>query len=169
MITMLVLSLALAISLVGIAIVRERSLPESISAIVYVFKHKWLWTLWLWLVALLTLIPCIEILSRIGMEFLGFGTLACLMFCGAMPLFDEEHIKWHWICGVSGCILSQICVYFINAEWLSLWGVFAFLAGSKFIQPEGWLGKAVRGKEVFLAESTCYLSLMGAELMYYLS
>ena len=144
-------------------------IPDSISAIVYVFRHRWLWTLWLWLVALLTLIPCIEILSRIGMEFLGFGTLACLMFCGTMPLFDKDNVRWHWVCGVSGCILSQICVYFICCDWLSLWGVFAFLAGSKFIQPEGWLGKAVKGKVVFFAECTCHVALMGAELMYYLS
>lgn len=162
MITMLILSLALAISLVVVAIVRERSLPESISALVYVFKYRWLWTVWLWLVALMTLIPCIEILSRIGMEFLGFGTLACLMFCGSMPLFDRDNLKWHWVTGTAGCILSQLCVYFICHDWLMLWGVFAFLYGSKFVQPEGWLGRAVDGKEVFLAESTCYLSLMGA-------
>ena len=168
MITILILSLVLVISVMGIAIVRERSLPESISAIVYIFKHKWLWTIWLWLVALLTLIPCIEILSRIGMEFLGFGTMACLMFCGAMPLFDKDNIKWHWITGIAGCILSQLCVYFIFPDWLMLWGIFAFLAGSKYIQPEGF-GKPFLGKGVFLAESTCYLSLMGAMFYVYLS
>ena len=169
MITLTILSLALTIPFIGIAIARERSLPDSISALVYVFKHKWLWTIWLWLVALLTLIPCIEILLRISMEFLGFGTMACLVFCGAMPLFDKDNVRWHWITGIAGCILSQLCVYFICCDWLSLWGVFAFLAGSKYIQPEGWLGKAVKGKEVFLAECTCYVALMGAELMYYLS
>ena len=168
MTAMLILSLALNIIILVIGSVRERSLPESISALVYVFRHKWFWTIWLWLVALLTLIPTIELLSRIGMEFLGFGTMVCLMFCGSMPLFDKEHVKWHWITGIAGCILSQLCVYFLCPDWLSLWGVFAFLTGSKYVQPEGF-GKPFLGKGVFLAESTCYLSLMGAMFYVYLS
>ena len=164
----IILSLALTISVIVVASVRERSLPDSISAIVYIFKHKWFWTIWLWSVTLLTLIPTIELLSRIGMEFLGFGTMACLMFCGSMPLFDKEHLKWHWITGIAGCILSQLCVWFIFPDWLSLWGIFAFLAGSKYVQPEGF-GKPFLGKGVFLAESTCYLALVGSMFYVYLS
>lgn len=166
---MLCISLVLAVSFVVIAMIRLKSIPESISALVYVFRWRWLWTVWLWLVALLTLIPCIEILSRIGMEFLGFGTLACLMFCGAVPLFMKDNVVMHWVCGVSGCILSQFCVWFISYEWLGLWMACLFLIGAGYVQPQGWLGKATKDKWVFLAESTCYLSLMGAMFYVYLS
>lgn len=161
---MLCISLVLAVSFTGIAMTRLKSLPESVSSLVYVFSWKWLWTLWMWSVALLTCIPCIDILSGIGMEFLGFGMMACLCFCGSMPLFDKEHVTWHWITGTAGCILSQICVYFIEAQWLGLWMACLFLIGAGYVQPQGWLGKATKDKWVFLAESTCYLSLMGSML-----
>lgn len=161
---MLCISLVLAVSFVGIAMTRLKSLPESISALVYVFRWKWLWTVWMWSVALLTCIPCIDILSGIGMEFLGFGMMACLCLCGAVPLFMKDNVVMHWVCGVSGCILSQICVYFIEAQWLGLWMACLFLIGAGYVQPQGWLGKATKGKWVFLAECTCYLSLMGSML-----
>lgn len=164
MTAMLTLSLALNIIILVIGSVRECSLPESISALVYTFKHKWLWTLWLWLTTLLTLIPAIDHLSRVGMEFLGFGTFSCIMFCGAMPLFDKDNIKWHWITGIAGCILSQLCVWFIFPDWLSLWGLWVFLMGSTYVQPQGWLGKTFLGKGVLLAECICDLALKGSML-----
>jgi hypothetical protein len=169
MTTLLLFSAVLVVLFVSIAIWRKRSLPESISALVYVFRWKWLWTVWMWAVSVLTCIPSIELLSGFGMEFLGFGTMACLCFCGAVPLFLKDNVIMHWVCGVSGCILSQICVYFIEAQWLGLWMPCLFLIGAGYVQPTGWLGKATKGKWVFLAESTCYVALMGAELMYYLS
>ena len=163
MILSLILSLALAVSLVVVASVRERSLPDSISALVYIFKHKWLWTVWLWLVTLLTLIPAIEILSRIGMEFLGFGTLACLVFCGAMPLFDKEHVRWHWITGTSGCILSQLCVLMISPWWLLSWLLMLLISMCCIAGYNDTDDECVfQGKGVLLAECICYLALMGA-------
>ena len=162
MIIMLCISLVLAVSFTGIAMMRLKSLPESISALVYVFRWKWLWTVWLWTVSLLTLIPVIDRLSHIGMEFLGFGALVCLMLCGTMPLFDKAHVTWHWILGISGCILLQLCVYFIELQWYGMWMPCLFLIGAGYVQPQGWLGKATKDKWVFLAESTCYISLIGA-------
>lgn len=164
---MLIASILLAASFLGVAIWKERGLPESISALVYVFRQKWLWTVWLWAVSFLTLLPVIERLSRIGMEFLGFGTLVCLVFCGAMPIYDKENTTAHWVSGTAGCILSQICVYFISYEWLATWLLFPFLFLSSYIQPEGWLGKAMKGKGVLIAEVICYMALTGSLLEKY--
>ena len=164
MTVLLIISILLVTSVMGVAIWRIKSLPESISALVYVFRHRWEWTLWMWSVAFLTCIPSISALDRIGMGFLGFGTLACLIFCAAMPLFDKDNNVLHWVFGTSGCVLSQFCVLMISPYWLSAWMLFVFLMGSVYVQPEGWLGKAMKGKGVLLAECLCYVSLEGANL-----
>ena len=88
-----IISILLVISVTVVAVWRMRSLPDSISAFVYVFKHKWIWTVWMWAVSLLTIIPVVDRLSNIGMELLGFGSLVCLMFCGAMPLIGKAKLK----------------------------------------------------------------------------
>ena len=160
--TLIILSLLLVTLYFGVAIWRMKCLPDSISALVFVFKYKWLWTVWIWAVSLLTLIPAIDRLSHIGMEALGFGSLACLMFCGAMSLVDKENTTMHWVFGVSGCVLSQICVWFIDYNWLSAWMLFVFLFLSSYVQPDSWLGKAMNGKGVFVAEVVCTVSLMGS-------
>ena len=165
--TLVILSLLLVTLYLGVAIWRKRALPESISSLVYVFRWRWLWTVWLTAVGILTCAPAIEILDSIGMGFLGFGTLACLVFCAAMPIFVEEQKQWHDILGISACILSQICVFFIDMNWLYAWALFLFIMGSVFIQPTGWLAKAVNGKGVFVAECICYISYEGSLLAYY--
>lgn len=161
---MLIISILLVASVMGVAIWRMKALPDSISATVFVFKYKWLWTVWIWAVSLLTLIPAIDRLSQIGMEALGFGSLACLVFCGAMPLIDKDNTDLHWVFGISGCVLSQACVYFIHYETLWVWMVFPFLFLSSYIQPEGWLGKAMKGKGVLVAEVICYVCLEVSKL-----
>ena len=159
-----ILSILLVISVTVVAVWRMRALPDSISAFVYVFKHKWIWTVWMWAVSLLTLIPAVDRLSNIGMELLGFGSLVCLMFCGAMPLIDKDNTVGHWVFGVSGCVLSQCCVWFINYHWLSFWMLFVFLFLSSYVQSEGWLGRIMKGKGVLVAECVCYISIAGSLL-----
>ena len=168
MMAMTITSLLLALTFVAFAAWRLDGLPESISATVWALPRggwRWLWTVWLWAVALLTLIPAIEILSRVDMEALGFGTLACLMFCGSMPLFDRDNLKWHWITGIAGCILSQLCVAIISPWWLVAWALWTFLMGSTVIQPsDGDMRKLFKGKGVFVAEMICFITVIGALL-----
>lgn len=159
----LIASAFMAISFTGVAIWRKRALPESISSLVYIFRWKWLWTVWLTVVGILTCAPAIEVLDRIGMGFLGFGTLVCLVFCAAMPIFVDEQKQWHDILGISAGILSQICVLFISMDWLYAWALFAFLMGSVYVQPKGWLGRVMKGKGVFVAECICYAVVICAE------
>ena len=160
----LVASILLAASFTGVAIWRKRALPESISSLVYVFRWKWLWTVWLSVVGLLTCIPTIDVLDTKDMGFLGFLTLACLLFCAAMPIFMRDWKRWHDILGISACVLSQACVSIVCAVWLFAWALFVFLMGSVYVQPQGRLAKAVKGNGVFMAEATCYVSMVGSLL-----
>lgn len=162
MILLLIISILLVVSVTGIALWRIKALPESISSLVYVFRWKWLWTVWLTIVGILTCAPAIEVLDRIGMGFLGFSTLACLIFCAAMPIFMKEQRQWHNILGISACILSQICVFFISMDWLYAWVLFIFLMVSVYVQPQGGITKVVKGKGVFVAECICYIALEGS-------
>lgn len=159
---LLIISILLVASVTGVAIWGIKALPESISSLVYVFRWRWMWTVWLTAVGILTCAPAIEVLDKIGMGFLGFGTLACLVFCAAMPIFMEEQKQWHDILGISACVLSQICVFFISMDWLYAWALFIFLIGSVYVQPQGGIAKAVKGKGVFVAECICYISLEGS-------
>lgn len=161
-----IISILLVVVYMMAAMRMLRGIPESISATVYVWPDgcRWIWSAWMWAVSLLVFIPTIDILGNIGMEMLGFGSLACLMFCGAMPLIDKDNTVMHWVCGVSGCVLSQLCVWFIDYNWLSAWMVFVFLFLSSYVQPDGWLGRTIKGSGVFLAEVTCYVSIAGSLL-----
>lgn len=135
---------------------KRRELPESISSMVYDLPKRWqyLWTVWLWLVGLGVCIPLIEILPETW-KFVGFLTMACIGFVGAMPLFVEEQRKAHNIFGVSAGILSQVCVLIVNPWWLTAWVLFplSYILGS-------------RGKEVFIAEVICSATVYGVTALF---
>jgi hypothetical protein len=163
--TVLIIISALLVALyVGAATWALRRLPDSLSAMVAVLPEgsaRWVWTVWLWTVSLLTLIPVIDRLSSIGMEMLGFGALACLMFCGAMPLFDKDNLDKHWVFGVAGALLSQECVFFIGHRWLWLWMAFPLLF--LFYTMGGGSWKRWKSK-VLWAEMICYATQIGSVL-----
>lgn len=153
----LLISMVVAVLYVGAAICRIKTFPDSISAMVYAFRFKWLWTIMIWLVAFL-LAPClIEALGE-PWQFLGFLSVASLLFCGAMPLFDKENNTLHNIFGISAGILSQMCVAVISPWWLMLWllwvGVFVWQTAERSYGEWRW--------SVFLAESICYASMAGS-------
>lgn len=75
---------------------------------------------------------------------------------------------WHNIFGIAAGVLSQICVAIINPNWFCMWMPALFVLGSIYIQPEGWLGKAIKGKEVLIVEITCYIDLIGSLLERYI-
>jgi hypothetical protein len=153
-------SVLLAVSFMGIAVWRERKLPESISAMVYDLPEggwRWLWSVWLWCVAV-TLAPSLIESIPEPWKAVGFLCLAALMFTGAFPLFDREHKDWHNVLGVLAGILSQACVWFICPWWLLLWLLLPLVA---------WLGRKeawLDGKGVFLAECVSMLAMYGSLL-----
>lgn len=172
MISLLIISVLLAVSFIDIAIRIERGLPDSISAMVYVLPRRgqWLWTIWLWAVSLCVCIPLIGAMPD-KWRSLAFITLGCLMLCGAMPISDSNVCKRaHDVFGVLGGILSQACVPFLNPWWLMAWLLWLFCMGSTIIQPEGGdMRSLFKGKGVFVAECICFVTPICALFEYYLT
>ena len=142
-------SIIMAVLYVGAAIIIKKEIPVSISSLVYILPEggwRWLWTIWIWITGLLLIVPLMDALPD-EWRFLGFFTIASLMFCGAIPLFMEEYNTWHNILGVAAGILSQVCVAVINPWCLTLW----ILMLSAL-----WM----RSKAVFISEAICFISLL---------
>lgn len=168
MMTMIILSVLLAVLYVGAAIWALRGLPVSISSMVYVLPEgaaRWLWSLWLIAVDVLTFAPLMDVLDGRGLAVVAFIPMALLAFVAAMPIFMEENKKAHDIMGVAAGVMSQVCVALICADWLFAWALFVFLAGSVYVQPSGWLGKAINKKTVFVVEAVCYISIIGCQVI----
>ena len=150
---MMIASIVLAVLFVGTATALKKQIPESVSAMVYAFPFKWLWTIWLWAVTILITPSLLDAMPE-DWKFLGFLTVACLMFVGAMPLFDKENNSLHNIFGFSAGILSQVCVALISPWWLTLWFSYVLLTAG--------IWRWTEGKGVFFMECICYLTLVGA-------
>lgn len=165
---MILISLLLATLYVGVAIGKARELPESISAMVYVLPKggwRWLWTVWLWLVGIFTLAPMIETLDAQGAGVMGFVTLCWLGLVGCWPLFDEQHLKWHYRVAIAAGVLSQVCVLLASPWWLLLWLLWPSLACIMLLWPESKTAKVADTKGVFAAEVICYVTTVLAALI----
>lgn len=145
----ILISLLMAVLYVGAAIIIKKEIPESISSMVYVLPEggwRWLWTIWIWFQGFLLISPLMDSLPE-EWRWLGFLTIASLVFCGAMPLFIKEQNKWHNILGVSSGVLSQFCVLVINPWFLFIW----ILMISAL-----WM----KNKAVFISEAICSITLL---------
>lgn len=170
MLSSIFLSILLVALYVGAAIWSYRGLPVSISSLVYLLPEggsRWLWTLWLLAVNLLTLAPAIQILDARGLAFLGFLPMALLGFVAVWPVFDRDHYRLHNIFGTAAAVMTQVIVVLVYPDWLFAWALFVFLMGSVLVQPkDGDMRQVFKGKGVFVAESVCYIALVGAELTW---
>ena len=172
MITLLIISFLLVALYVGAAIWKERKLPDSVSALVWVLPKgswRWLWTVWMWAVTFTLPPPLIETMPD-DLRALGFLFGALMLFTGAFPLFDSDHVAYHNILGITAGILSQVCVVFLCPWWLLLWSVmFVLIVGSMAaFNDKEEVPKILAGKGVFLSEVICWVTLNGAILTEYL-
>lgn len=153
---MLIISIVLAASFIVAASILKKQIPESISSLEFVYPHG-VWTIWLWLVTILITPSLLDAMPE-NWKFLGFLTIGCLMFVGAMPLIPTEHNTAHNILGVTAGILSQLCVLLINPQWLWIWSVwvvtFIIMTMNKSLSDWKW--------SVLLSEAICYASLIGS-------
>ena len=94
--------------------------PESISALVYSMKHPYLWTLMVWAIAAIGyFLMASKSESLIPLAFATSGSIA---FVGCMPLIKNERNILHWICGITGCVLSQVwCILTAGFIPILLW------------------------------------------------
>ena len=147
---LLIISILLVALFVGAAIWKKKELPESISAMVYVFRWKWLWSIWLVAVSVFTFAPVTELLDGKGLGVFGFLPMVCLGFVAVWPLFDKEHVKWHYLLAILGGILSQVAVALLNPMALLLWvAILPFVRSSK---------------AVFVSEVICWATVVGVAL-----
>lgn len=166
MATILIIHILLAVLYTGIAIWRKKSLPHSISAIVYDFSRgwQWCWTVWLSLLAI-TIAPGLIEATPEPFKFLAFATCACLLFTAAVPLVRGTRNTAHAVLAYAAGILSQICVAIDSPFWLLAWAGFATfiiwaVCGKKDI-PE-W----IQGKGTFIIETICWLTTIGSIIIH---
>ena len=118
--TTFLLSISLFLAASGLAVAWRRSgaPPESISAMVYDLpaRQRWRWSAWLWAVLLTGAVPLIE-----AAAFLGWLTVAVLMTVAALPLVAGKSNTLHYVLGIVGGLLSQMCVLRVCCLWLLLW------------------------------------------------
>ena len=163
MVVMLTVSVLLVVLYVGTAIWVKRRLPESISAMVYDLPRQgqWVWTVWLW-ASTYTMTPVLFEFTPDELGSVAHGFATSILFTGAMPLVKGERNTAHYVMSISAGVFSQLCVLILDYQWLGMWMLFVFLMGSVYIQPNGWLGRAMKGKGVLVAEFVCWASLVGS-------
>lgn len=159
---MIILSILLVVSFAGTTIWIRKELPESISAMVYDLPDggwRWLWSVWLALVSVLTFASVIDILDDTrGLGFMGFVPMVLLGFVAVWPLFDKEHLKWHYILSYIAGIWSQVDVWLMCPWWLFVWLALIVFVGYLLLCNL----KQMLSKVVILMEMTCYIGIVGA-------
>lgn len=163
MTVMILCSILLAVIYVGTSIWKRRELPESVSAMVYDLPYawRWLWTLWVWVATYLLMPSLMEALPE-RWQAVGFLFGASMIFVGGVPLIRDERNTAHNMLGIAAGGLSQLCVWLISPCWIPVWLVMPFLWGWLYVQPHGWLAKTTADKDIFIAETLCWLSLTGS-------
>lgn len=173
MITLLIIAILLMVLYIGITIWKKKELPKSISHMVYDLPKggwRWLWTIWLWSVVICVAPSLIEALSGSSFQFVGFLTIASLLFIGALPLFDTDHLKWHNTLAIAGGIGSQICTILICPWWMLLWFIMIALMGGAFCAFNDNKGcyRFIDGKGIFITEILCSTTVIAAIITHFL-
>lgn len=157
--TLTLVSISLVLVYVGGYVITMHSFPDSISAMVYDFPQgwQWLWTVWLWLVSFTIAPPLLEVIKP-PFQFVGFLTVACLLFVASMPLVRHERNTLHYVFAIAAGILSQVCVLVIKPIALSAWvalPLFLWVFGKEFFK------EAV----VLVSEVVCVATLYGVIIL----
>ncbi len=162
MITMLILSIVMAVAYVAAVIIKDRELPDSISVLVYELPERWqwLWSAWLAGVTLLMAPALTSAMSAAWWtSLLADATIVCLSMTAAIPLLPGYHNRLHNILGIAAGVLTQVCVWFICPWWLLLWVCGLLLLQALCIPGwKSWVAKVmnvISGKGVLLLELIC--------------
>lgn len=162
--TCLISSILMAVAYIAAVIIKDKSLPDSISALVYAIpagKWRWVWSVWLAAVTLM-LAPALTSAAQSNLLVLiADSTIVCLAMTAAVPLLPCYHNKWHYALGISSGVLSQIYVALLCPWWLAAWLVFAALVVWTLTDWKQDAQKRFYGKGVFIAESVCAVTVYG--------
>lgn len=152
MVTLVYLSLLLAVTGVIGAVCYSRHIPKSISAMVYDFKRgmQWAWSVWLIAVGALLWIPLMERLDD-RLCALGFLAFAFLVGAAVTPLTNRDTSDWHDLFGVASGSMYTACTAVINPYCLAAWAL--YVAALPF--------PYMRSRLVLVSEVCCAVSLCG--------
>lgn len=152
MVTLVYLSLLLAVTGVIGAVCYGRNIPKSVSALVYQYKRgmQWAWSVWLIAVGALLWIPLMERLDD-SLCVLGFLAFAFLVGAAVTPLTNRETSDWHDWFGVAAGLMYTACVTVINHRCLAAWAL--YVAALPF--------QYMRSRLVLVSEVCCAASLYG--------
>lgn len=164
---MLLISILLVVLYTSTAIGIKRELPVSISSMVYTISSniwRYIWQIWLALSTICLTPKLFECTENSSFQFIAFLTVACLIFVSALPLIEKDKNTIHNVLGITGGILSQICVLIICPWWLILWPIILFAYYK--LHNKDFYKKYIEGKEVFVSEVICYLTLVGSLILH---
>lgn len=169
MATMLILSIVMAVVYVAAVIIKDKALPDSVSALVYALpkgRWRWLWSAWLAVVTLL-MAPALTAAMAVTWwtSLLAAATIICLAMTAALPLLPGYHNHLHNVLGILSGVLTQVCVWFICPWWLMLWLLYVVLLLICAFPDWSWAAKIVdntNGKGVFLLEAVSSVALYAA-------
>lgn len=121
MVNRFILSAAIAMAYIIATVFVQKRIPVSMSSLCYTFKGawRWLWSLWIWTTMILLAFDLIPAMPE-NCQVFAFATCACLLFVGAMPLFNIEKNTAHNVFGIGAGVFSQVCVMIMAPQ--VLWG-----------------------------------------------
>lgn len=146
------LSLLLALTGIFGFFCYSRTIPKSVSAMVYGFPRRlqWLWSVWLIAVGALLWIPLMERLDD-RLCALGFLAFAFLVGAAVTPLTNRDTSDWHDLFGVASGSMYTACTAVINPYCLAAWAL--YVAALPF--------PYMRSRLVLVSEVCCAASLYG--------
>ena len=132
-----------------------KTLPKSISAMVYDFPRKlqWLWSAWLIVVGGLLVVPMMEALDDRLCCF-GFLTFAFLVGAAVTPLVNRETSDWHDWFGVAAGLMSQCVAAILDPDWMLAWVLYPICLPFTYM----------RERLVLVSEVCCAITLYGVLL-----
>lgn len=159
------ISILLAVLYTSIAAARKKTVPDSLSAMVYTFgtAGRWTWIIWLW-ACTITLTPALMDAVPEPFKIVGFITVVLLLFTGAMPLVAGEKNTAHYVLAILAGITSQVAVAITSPWCLVLWGAFA--AAILWAWHRGGVPKCCENKGIFIIETICWLTTIGSIIIH---
>ena len=158
MITLVYLSMMMAVAGAFGVMCYSRHIPKSISAMVYEYKKgfQWAWSVWIIAIGALLLVPMMEALDD---RLCVFGFLTFMALCGTAvtPLVNRETSEWHDWFGVCAGVMSQCVVGIINPAWYLAWGLYVACLPFKVMRPY----------YVLVSEVCCSIAVFGTLIEFY--
>lgn len=109
------------------AVIKNKGIPESISATAYAVKHSKTFTVAMSAVAMLML-PELLTDGKPGTEWLSFASIAGLLMVGMTPNYkDKEEGRLHYIGAFLASVCSQVMLAINDPVSLLGWGAYPLL------------------------------------------